>query len=387
MPARLRYRPARAGPRPRRGRRQPGEAAECCAGLRIACCWNAEYQRAIAYAHQEIALAQRCHTPYALRHVYTQLIVLSTVTAGAAAGRAALTTARALCEGLAAPEARAYLELTEGMFWGWLQGDYRRGEPLARSAIESWRLLNPRALVWYLGVYAMLLARARQRAKAARCRDELEALIAGLPAESMAAGQAWSWVAAVSLALDEGARLPRLAPRLAPFRGCLMTGGLIDRLLGEIELAQGELAAARQSLAVAEAIARREEQHWELAQVLAAQAQLARATGGGGSDAQACELLRAAQAHYRRIGNEVAATALETDLRRLEVRPDLPAGLSRREAEVLRAVADGKSNRVIAQELVLSRRTVENHLANIYAKIGADNRAAAVAFAIRHGLT
>ena len=71
----------------------PVEAAECCAGLRMACCWNAEYGRAIAYAHQEIALGGRCHTPYALRHVYTQLVVLSTVTGGVAAGQQVLTTA------------------------------------------------------------------------------------------------------------------------------------------------------------------------------------------------------------------------------------------------------------------------------------------------------
>jgi len=64
----------------------------------------------------------------------------------------------------------------------------------------------------------------------------------------------------------------------------------------------------------------------------------------------------------------------------------LPAGLSRREAEVLRLVVQGKSNREIAEALVISERTVANHLASIFSKTRVDNRAAATAFAIRHGL-
>ncbi|MFN8569590.1 MAG: helix-turn-helix transcriptional regulator [Kouleothrix sp.] len=63
-----------------------------------------------------------------------------------------------------------------------------------------------------------------------------------------------------------------------------------------------------------------------------------------------------------------------------------PAGLSPREVEVLRLVVAGSSNREIAAALTLSEKTVANHLASIFAKIGADNRAAAAAFAVRHQL-
>jgi predicted ATPase/DNA-binding CsgD family transcriptional regulator len=62
------------------------------------------------------------------------------------------------------------------------------------------------------------------------------------------------------------------------------------------------------------------------------------------------------------------------------------AGLSRREAEVLRLVAAGRTNREIADTLFLSVRTVERHVTNLYAKIGARGRADATAFAIRRGL-
>jgi DNA-binding CsgD family transcriptional regulator len=63
-----------------------------------------------------------------------------------------------------------------------------------------------------------------------------------------------------------------------------------------------------------------------------------------------------------------------------------PAGLTRREVEILRAVAAGKSNREIASTLVLSVHTVERHIANIYRKIDARNRAEATAFALRERL-
>ena len=53
---------------------------------------------------------------------------------------------------------------------------------------------------------------------------------------------------------------------------------------------------------------------------------------------------------------------------------------------MLRLLTAGRSNAEIAQELVLSVFTVERHVANIYTKIGARGRAAAIAYAHRHGL-
>jgi DNA-binding NarL/FixJ family response regulator len=61
------------------------------------------------------------------------------------------------------------------------------------------------------------------------------------------------------------------------------------------------------------------------------------------------------------------------------------AGLTTREVEVLRLVARGQSNKEIATELVLSVRTVERHITNLYGKIDARGKADATAYAIRHG--
>jgi predicted ATPase/DNA-binding CsgD family transcriptional regulator len=67
-------------------------------------------------------------------------------------------------------------------------------------------------------------------------------------------------------------------------------------------------------------------------------------------------------------------------------RQRLAGGLSAREAEVLRLVADGKTNRQISEVLVLSERTVAKHLDHVFAKLGVSSRAAAAAFAVRSGL-
>ena len=69
----------------------------------------------------------------------------------------------------------------------------------------------------------------------------------------------------------------------------------------------------------------------------------------------------------------------------------LPSGLelTPRELEVLRLVAAGKSNQDIARSLVLSVRTVERHVSNIYIKLGATGptaRATTAAFALQHGV-
>jgi DNA-binding CsgD family transcriptional regulator/tetratricopeptide (TPR) repeat protein len=63
-----------------------------------------------------------------------------------------------------------------------------------------------------------------------------------------------------------------------------------------------------------------------------------------------------------------------------------PAGLTRREAEVLRLVATGLSNTDIAARLVVSDRTVDNHVSAIFRKLGARTRGEASARAVRLGL-
>ena len=103
----------------------------------------------------------------------------------------------------------------------------------------------------------------------------------------------------------------------------------------------------------------------------------------------------------RTAGDETAATASFDAAARLfdqigarldarevlgDSKPALPAGLTEREAEVLRLVAGGLTNNEIATELFLSPKTVSRHLSNIFTKIGVSSRASATAFAVEHHL-
>ncbi|HEX9712203.1 MAG TPA: response regulator transcription factor [Actinomycetota bacterium] len=64
----------------------------------------------------------------------------------------------------------------------------------------------------------------------------------------------------------------------------------------------------------------------------------------------------------------------------------LPGGLTAREVEILKLVATGRTNKAIAEELVVSHKTVARHLSNIFTKLDVSSRAEATAYAFKHGL-
>ena len=115
---------------------------------------------------------------------------------------------------------------------------------------------------------------------------------------------------------------------------------------------------------------------------------------GSADFVRALQLLDAALAQFRTLGMEAWAKRTKVYQERLALRrcPTssaervYPDGLTSREVEVLRLLAEGKSNKEIAAALVVSVPTVQRHIANIYGKIGARGRAEATAYTIRRGL-
>jgi DNA-binding CsgD family transcriptional regulator len=87
-----------------------------------------------------------------------------------------------------------------------------------------------------------------------------------------------------------------------------------------------------------------------------------------------------------RLDAEAVEAVLGAAGHRVSRRREGPAGLTLREVEVLRLLAGGLSNKEIAARLVISPKTVGNHIEHIYAKIDASTRATASLFAMQHGL-
>ena len=160
-----------------------------------------------------------------------------------------------------------------------------------------------------------------------------------------------------------------------------MPGAIAAQACGAVELAEGNAQAALGLL-------RRAFEVWQRIEVPYAAARVRVLIG------LAC----------RALGDEDGAD-LETDaarsiLERLGATPDLaridalitavPAGhahgLTPREQQVLRLVATGETNKVIASKLLLSEKTIDRHVSNIFAKLDVSSRAAATAFAYRHKL-
>jgi HD-GYP domain-containing protein (c-di-GMP phosphodiesterase class II) len=100
------------------------------------------------------------------------------------------------------------------------------------------------------------------------------------------------------------------------------------------------------------------------------------------------EAASALQADVRSGGldGDAVAAVLEAAGHLRTVRRARPAGLTARQVDVLRLLAAGRSNREIARDLVISHRTAEHHVQDIYTRIGTSTRAGAALFAMEHGL-
>src|SRR3954454_8155665 len=157
----------------------------------------------------------------------------------------------------------------------------------------------------------------------------------------------------MAVQIGDRARAARYDPLLLPFAGRL-ANFQIDRVLGALAILLGDWRGAETHLAAAEAKARGDGLRPDIARALAARADLELARGGRGSGERARILLDEALAILDQIGWASEAQILRERHARVAraAAPApttvLPAGLSEREAEVLRLVAAGRSNRQIA---------------------------------------
>lgn len=151
--------------------------------------------------------------------------------------------------------------------------------------------------------------------------------------------------------------------------------------LGAVELAEGEARRALSALRRAFETWRRIKAPYEAARARVLIGDACRSLG----DEEAAELeFAAARDIFERLGANPELARLDSSTQ--ESRPADRHGLTDRELQVLRLVAAGKINRVIAGELSVSERTVDRHVSNILNKLEVPSRTAATAYAYEHGL-
>jgi ATP/maltotriose-dependent transcriptional regulator MalT len=189
--------------------------------------------------------------------------------------------------------------------------------------------------------------------------------------------------AEIALAAGDVAEARRAADELSAIAGdydILMLRAIAAHIQGMVALAEEEPQSALVSLRAARATWQELDAPYETARTRVLIGLACRMLGD--EDTAALELDNATTA-FEQLGALPDLARVDTLARRTELHPH---GLTKRELEVLRLVAAGKTNRDIASELVVSEHTVARHVQNIFRKLDVSSRSAATAFAFEHRL-
>ena len=301
------------------------------------------------------------------------------------------------------------------------RGNWLEAEQLFQSSIQA-----AAATEWYpstLALYGHFLAVTGRRAAA---REQLD-LAASLPEPLGYAGDFFiPFLAEGYIHLGSIEQAAAYTERIRKLRGFMYYGNSVDRILGVVATLANDWDAAEQSFADGLALCRRAKNRPEEAAILYEQARALLMRSGHslrGRDnstddqEQAQHLL----AHMHNLCNRARdiftlydmhrsvalVDTLQEGAKQLEQQDSkefapithkgvqaqhstngytLHLSLTQRELEVLHLVAEGHTDREVADALVISTRTVNRHLSNIFVKLDVPGRAAAVAYAIRLGV-
>ena len=292
------------------------------------------------------------------------------------------------------PEALAEVEQAEQRYLQSIdpravgEAHYRRAEiqrlygDLA-AAEESYRQASQRGRDPQPGLALLRLAQGRAETAVHALRRA-----AGDANDAFQRAKLWPALIEVLLAThatEEALAASRELDIVAQRFGSDLLHGLAAHARGAVELAEGNARAAAATLGSAsrglQAVG---------APYLAAKARVTLACACQAlGDEDGAELeAQAARAVFCELGAALEVAAIDA-----LTAPALPGaaaqgagGLTARELEVLRLVASGKTNKIIARELCLAEKTVDRHLSNILAKLDVPSRAGATAYAYQHKL-
>jgi len=251
-----------------------------------------------------------------------------------------------------------------------LKGEFAAAEEAYRNASQSG--LDPQP-----GFALLRYAQGRTDAAAAAIRSAVGTTTDRLKRLSLLPAHVEILLAAGDV---EGARNAcREMEELARTFDTGVPGAIAAQARGALDLAEGDAQAAIGSLRRAFEVWQRIEVPYAAARVRMLIGQACRALGdedGAGLEFGSAKLV------FERLGAAPDLVRIDS----LMKGTSKPHPLTPREVQVLRLVSAGKTNATIATELLLSERTIERHLSNIFTKLDLSTRTAATAWAYEHGL-
>jgi ATP/maltotriose-dependent transcriptional regulator MalT len=259
------------------------------------------------------------------------------------------------------------------------QGELHRLRGEFAEAEEAYRQANRWGYSPQPGLAELRLAQGDIPAAAAAIRRVLDeaqdrAVRSRVLAAYVEIGLALDDIGAARAAADE-------MSRIAADLDAALLRAVAASTTGAVLLAEGDARAACVTLRQAWTAWRDLDAPYEAARVRVLVGLACRALG----DEDTAEMeLDAARVVFEQLGAVPDLARVDSLTRR--VGAGQSHGLTQRELQVLRLVAAGRTNRAIAAELVLSERTVDRHVSNIFTKLGVSSRAAATAYAYEHRL-
>ena len=260
----------------------------------------------------------------------------------------------------------------------YVQGELHRLRGDLDAAEEAFRLAAGQGGEPQPGLALLRLAQGKGDAALAAIRR-----VVGETGEPLGRAALLAGYVEIALAVGEVEEAERASAELAAIAD--VQGS--DALGAMSAFARGAVALARDNASDALAELRRSLQMWQELEapyeVAKARVLVGLACAALGDDDGATLELEAARSVFEALGARPDLARVDSLLTR---GTEEMHGLSPRELEVLRLVASGETNKAIAAELVLSERTIDRHVSNIYAKLGVSSRAAATAYAYEHRL-
>jgi DNA-binding CsgD family transcriptional regulator/tetratricopeptide (TPR) repeat protein len=288
------------------------------------------------------------------------------------------------------------------------RGNWSEAEQVFQDALQA--ATNTDWLPSTLALYGHFLA---VTGRSSQARVQIERAIAHPTISGFSGDFYIPFLAEALLHIDAPAEAATYVERIKNLRGFMYYGNAVDRILGIVAVHTGDWEIADRAFEGGLVLCRRANNQPEEAAILYEQARAALICKAPLQQVYAlCDQARALFAQYgmqRAIAMVDTLREGATQLERKEEEKalDVPAHISspiataakehqieyvlkltltKREIEVLRLVAEGHTDREVAEMLIISPRTANRHLSNIFVKLDVPGRAAAVAYAIRQGL-